>query len=299
MPAPHIDLICKHSKVLPFEDALACHMPLIECQSVNLSFMLRPPRKAASSPRPLPSLKRRVSSRYAQNGCRKSLRERRRSRFVALSALTQAGYPSQPQGSKRFGWTGTESMNEWVYEPMASNPLHQELPCAYLPFRPLRPQRGPTFLLCSHIASPKTPHHQGSGMATFAGKTSQGAKDWSPQWRGQILEVEGKPKWRRKLGKATRFFYSQLKRHFVRPLRAARTQGKVCFQNASQSLLPPKPGKQRDRFSMALRKQLWQLQICIQISLVWLRVRCILSSASKRALQNAERTPCSRLCLRT
>lgn len=112
MPAPHIDLICKHTKVLPFEDALACHMALIECQSVNLSFMPRPPRKAASSPRPLPSLKRRVSSRCAQNGCRKSLRERRRSRFVALSALTQAGYPSQPQGSKRFGRTGTQPMNE-------------------------------------------------------------------------------------------------------------------------------------------------------------------------------------------
>ena len=123
MPAPHIDLICKHTKVLPFEDALACHMPLIECQSVNLSFMLRPPRKAASSPRPLPSLKRRVSSRYAQNGCRKSLRERRRSRFVALSALTQAGYPSQPQGSKRFGWTGTESMNEWGVWTDGEQPL--------------------------------------------------------------------------------------------------------------------------------------------------------------------------------
>ena len=113
-----------------------------------------------------------------------------------------------------------------------------------------------------------------------------------------FFSVLGQDKMSQKAGESTQCTPSWAK--VVHCLASVRNTQRA--KHASGMLLKPcyllTRDKQHDGFSQTHRKQSWQqLQICIQVSLGWLKIQYIWSSASKPALENAEHHALAYVCI--
>ena len=113
-----------------------------------------------------------------------------------------------------------------------------------------------------------------------------------------LFSVLGQDKMSQKAGESTQCTPSWAK--VVHCLASVRNTQRA--KHASGMLLKPcyllTRDKQHDGFSQTHQKQSWQqLQICIQVSLGWLKIQYIWSSASKPALENAEHHALAYVCI--